>query len=162
MQEYDQKVNELMLDIFDKILVTEERALSKGYFKDLSVAEMHTLESIGLYDCKTMSETASTLGVTTGTLTVAVDRLVRKGYVKRKRDDKDRRVVRVQLTRQGKLAYRMHHKFHTLLVDRLVEPLDNAQKAIFLSTLQSISDFVNEQSRKYNELDKAKEEKING
>lgn len=143
-----------MLDIFDKILVTEEKALSKGYFKDLSVAEMHTLESIGLYDSKTMSETAADLGVTTGTLTVAVDRLVRKGYVKRRRDEHDRRVVRVQLTRQGKLAYRMHHKFHTLLVDRLVEPLDEAQRELFLSTLQSISDFVNEQSRKYNELDK--------
>jgi len=154
MQDYDQKVNDLMLDIFDKILVTEEKALSKGYFKDLSVAEMHTLESIGLYDSKTMSETAADLGVTTGTLTVAVDRLVRKGYVKRQRDEHDRRVVRVQLTRQGKLAYRMHHKFHTLLVDRLVEPLDEAQRELFLSTLQSISDFVNEQSRKYNELDK--------
>lgn len=154
MQDYDQKVNDLMLDIFDKILVTEEKALSKGYFKDLSVAEMHTLESIGLYDTKTMSETAASLGVTTGTLTVAVDRLVRKGYIKRRRDDHDRRVVRVQLTRQGKLAYRMHHKFHTLLVDRLVEPLDEAQRELFLKTLQSISDFVNEQSRKYNELGK--------
>lgn len=151
MQEYDQRVNDLMLDIFDKILVTEELALSKGYFKDLSVAEMHTLESIGLYDSKTMSETAAALGVTTGTLTVAVDRLVRKNYVQRRRDDHDRRVVRVQLTRQGKLAYRMHHKFHTLLVDRLIEPLDENQREIFLSTLQSISDFVNEQSRKYNE-----------
>jgi DNA-binding MarR family transcriptional regulator len=140
-----------MLDIFDKILVTEELALSKGYFKDLSVAEMHTLESIGLYEAKTMSETAAALGVTTGTLTVAVDRLVRKNYVQRRRDDHDRRVVRVQLTRQGKLAYRMHHKFHTLLVDRLIEPLDENQREIFLSTLQSISDFVNEQSRKYNE-----------
>ncbi|MDD2373879.1 MAG: hypothetical protein PWP10_2465 [Clostridiales bacterium] len=151
MQEYDQRVNDLMLDIFDKILVTEELALSKGYFKDLSVAEMHTLESIGLYESKTMSETAAALGVTTGTLTVAVDRLVRKNYVQRRRDDHDRRVVRVQLTRQGKLAYRMHHKFHTLLVDRLIEPLDENQREIFLSTLQSISDFVNEQSRKYNE-----------
>jgi DNA-binding MarR family transcriptional regulator len=151
MQEYDQRVNDLMLDIFDKILVTEELALSKGYFKDLSVAEMHTLESIGLYEAKTMSETAAALGVTTGTLTVAVDRLVRKNYVQRRRDDHDRRVVRVQLTRQGKLAYRMHHKFHTLLVDRLIEPLDENQREIFLSTLQSISDFVNEQSRKYNE-----------
>ena len=151
MQEYDQRVNDLMLDIFDKILVTEELALSKGYFKDLSVAEMHTLESIGLYESKTMSETAAALGVTTGTLTVAVDRLVRKNYVQRRRDDHDRRVVRVQVTRQGKLAYRMHHKFHTLLVDRLIEPLDENQREIFLSTLQSISDFVNEQSRKYNE-----------
>lgn len=156
MHDYDQKVNDLMLDIFDKILVTEERALSKGYFKDLSVAEMHTLESIGLYEEKTMSETAATLGVTTGTLTVAVDRLVRKGYVERHRDEHDRRVVRVHLTRQGKLAYRLHHKFHTLLVDRLITPLDDVQRDVLLRTLQGISDFVNEQSRKYNELDQAR------
>ena len=36
MNEYDSIVNELLLDIFDKILVTEEKALSKGNFSDLS------------------------------------------------------------------------------------------------------------------------------
>jgi len=107
MDEYEKRVNQLMLDIFDRILVTEEKALSKGYFHDLSVAEMHTLEGIGLYSSRTMSETAATLEVTTGTLTVAIDRLVRKGYVERHRDLIDRRVVRIQLTKRGKLAYRM-------------------------------------------------------
>ena len=150
MNEYDKKINQLMLEIFDHILVTEEKALSKGNFSDLSVAEMHTLEGIGLYGTRTMSETAATLEVTTGTLTVAVDRLVRKGYVERHRDLVDRRVVRVKLTKKGKLAFRMHNKFHTLLVDRLVSPLNEEQRQVLLDTLSGISGFVGEQYRRYN------------
>jgi DNA-binding MarR family transcriptional regulator len=149
MNEYETKIHLFLLDIFDKILVTEEKALSKGSFRDLSVAEMHTLEGIGLYGSRTMSETAATLGITTGTLTVAIDRLVRKGYVERKRDASDRRVVRIELTRKGKLAYRMHNKFHTLLVDRLTSPLDQDQQQVLLDTLQGIDVFITEQYRRY-------------
>lgn len=149
MNDYEKQVNQVMLDIFDRILVTEEKALSRGYFHDLSVAEMHTLEGIGLYSSRTMSETAATLEVTTGTLTVAIDRLVRKGYVERHRDLHDRRVVRIQLTRKGKLAYRMHNKYHTLLVDRIVSPLDEDQRQVLLNTLTGIYDFVSSQYRRY-------------
>lgn len=149
MNNYEKTINQLMLEIFDRILVTEEKALSKGNFSDLSIAEMHTLEGIGLYDSRTMSETASILKITTGTLTVAVDRLVRKGYVVRKRDPNDRRVVRVQLTKKGKLAFRMHTKFHTLLVERITNPLDENQKQILLETLQHIAGFVGEQYQRY-------------
>ncbi len=151
MNAYQQQVNRLMLEIFNRILVTEEKALSQGKFSDLSVAEMHTLEGIGLYNSRTMSETAAILEITTGTLTVAIDRLVRKGYVLRQRDTADRRVVRIQLTKKGKLAFRMHHKFHTLLIDRLTEPLDDEQKQILLSTLTGIANFVGEQYRRYTE-----------
>ncbi|HBP37777.1 MAG TPA: MarR family transcriptional regulator [Clostridiales bacterium] len=129
--------------------MTEEKALNKGYFHDLSVAEMHTLEGIGLYGNRTMSETAATLGITTGTLTVAIDRLVRKGYVERQRDSADRRVVRIALTKKGKLAYRMHNKFHTLLVDRLTSPLDEKQRQVLLDTLLGISGFISAQYRRY-------------
>jgi DNA-binding MarR family transcriptional regulator len=149
MNEFENKVHLLLMDIFDKILVTEEKALSKGYFRDLSVAEMHTLEGIGLYASRTMSETAATLGITTGTLTVAIDRLVRKGYVERKRDPGDRRVVRIELTRKGKLAYRMHNKFHTLLVDRLTGPLDGQHKQVLVDTLVGIDSFITSQYQRY-------------
>lgn len=149
MNEFDQQINHLLLDIFDKILVTEEKALRRGNFSDISVAEMHTLESIGPYDKPTMSETAAKIGVTTGTLTVAIDRLVRKGYVERHRDTVDRRVVRVALTRQGKLAFRMHNKFHKLLVDRLVTPLQGPERDLLLKTLKAIDGIVSEQYERY-------------
>lgn len=149
MNPYEERIHALMTDIFDRILVTEQKALHKGIFHDLSLSEMHALEAIGLYDRPMMSETAAKLRVTTGTLTVAVNRLVRKGYVDRQRDETDRRIVRIQLTRKGKLACRMHHKFHTLLVDRLVSPLDEDGRAVLLSTLGEIARFVEEQYDRY-------------
>jgi len=149
MNDYEKKINDLLLDIYDKILVTEEKALSRGIFKDISVAEMHTLEGIGLYGNRTMSETAATLGITTGTLTVAIDRLVRKGYVVRRRDTEDRRVVRIELTKKGKLAYRMHNKFHNLLVDRLISPLDEPQRDVLMQTLACIAEFITDQYQRY-------------
>ena len=138
-----------LLRIFDNVLLTEEKALSKGYFSDLSIAELHTIEAIGPYEARAMSETANRLGITTGTLTVAIDRLVRKGYVERNRDTKDRRVVRIHLTRRGKLAFRMHSKFHTLLVKRIMDPLDSEKQEILAEMVMNIDRFISEQYRKY-------------
>lgn len=143
---------ESLLHIFDNVLITEEKALSKGYFADLSIAELHTLDAIGPYEARAMSETASRLGITTGTLTVAVDRLVKKGYVDRNRDTKDRRVVRVHLTRRGKLAFRMHTKFHALLVRRIMEPLNSEQQEILTKMIRNIDQYVSEQYHKYSDV----------
>jgi DNA-binding MarR family transcriptional regulator len=96
-----------------------------------------------------MSETAARLGVTTGTLTVAVDRLVRKGYVTRERDQTDRRIVRVMLTKKGKLAYRIHSRFHHLLVERITHGLDEKRREILLDMLENIDGFIREQVRRY-------------
>lgn len=149
MNDYDNRINELLVKIFDKIIVTEQKALQVGRFGDLSIAEMHTLEGIGLYESRTMTETATLLNVTTGTLTVAIDRLVRKGYVDRQRDSDDKRIVRIKLTKKGKLAYRLHLKFHTLLVDRITQPLTEEEKNILIRVLTNVASFVDEQDKKY-------------
>lgn len=166
MNDYDSRVNELLVRIFDKIIVTEQKALQVGSFGDLSIAEMHTLEGIGLYESKTMTETANELNVTTGTLTVAIDRLVRKGYVDRQRDTQDKRIVRIKLTKKGKLAYRLHLKFHTLLVDRITGPLAENERNLLVKVLTSVATFVDEQDQKYlentlkaQELEKRKKNK---
>jgi len=147
-----------LLRIFDNVLLTEEKALSKGYFSNLSIAELHTLEAIGPYEARAMSETAARLGITTGTLTVAIDRLVRKGYVERYRDSKDRRVVRICLTRQGKLAYRMHAKFHKLLVKRIMDPLSEEDRNRMARLVREVDQFIKEQYEKYSDEERARNE----
>jgi len=149
MNDYESRVSELLVRIFDEILITEQKALQVGNFGELSVVEMHTLEGIGLYDARTMTETATQLSVTTGTLTVAIDKLVRKGYVDRQRDDQDKRIVRIRLTRKGKLAYRLHLKFHTLLVDRIMDPLADNERNLLIKVLSSVALFIDEQDEKY-------------
>ena len=54
-------LNHLMVDIFNDILTIEETSLKKGMFSDLSVKEMHTIEAIGMYHPRTMSEVAQDL-----------------------------------------------------------------------------------------------------
>ena len=156
MDAIEQDFAESLLHIFDNVLLTEEMALSKGYFSDLSIAELHTLNAIGPYEARTMTETANILGITVGTLTVSVDRLVKKEYVERQRDTKDRRIVRISLTRQGKLAYRMHSKFHRVLVKRIMDPLSEEERKILTRTIAEIDAFVEEQYTKYSNGDQYK------
>ena len=51
------------------------------------------LKQSAMYCELTTTEVANTLNVTVGTLTVAVNALVKKGYVERLKDTKDRRIV---------------------------------------------------------------------
>ena len=50
-----------LVRIFENVLLAEEKSIQKGYFSDLSIAEMHTLDAIGPYEARTMSETAQDL-----------------------------------------------------------------------------------------------------
>lgn len=149
MTEYNAKILDLLLKIYEKILLTEEEALLKGHFSDLSKTEMHTLATIGPYEQRSMGETAGKLNITTGTLTVAIDRLVKKGYVNRERAETDRRVVLLSLTRKGKIAYRLFWKFHTLLVNGMVSDLDRDERKQLLDALMNIDYYIDDQYDKY-------------
>ena len=149
MNDREQKMADSLVSIFEKVLVAEEKSLQKDYFKNLSLAEMHALDAIGPYESRTMTETAQILDITVGTLTVAVDRLVKKGYVERCRDEKDRRVVRISLTREGKLAARMHGKFHKVLAKHILEPYDEQEQDMLLGLVTDVEDYLNTQVARY-------------
>ncbi|HQD49540.1 MAG TPA: MarR family transcriptional regulator [Defluviitaleaceae bacterium] len=135
-------LNNLMVDIFNDILTIEETALKKGSFSDLSVKEMHTIEAMGMYQPRTMTEVAQDLKITVGTLTTAINRLVKKGYVERNRIEDDRRIVQVQLTKKGKLAYRIHEKFHTDMINAMIDGLKEEEEDILVKALSQLSKFL--------------------
>lgn len=140
-------LNELLVDIFNDILTIEQRALSEGEFKDLSITEIHTIEAIGMYEARSMSEVAKDLKITVGTLTTAINNLVKKDYVERKRVEEDRRVVLIQLTKRGKLAYRIHDKFHKDMVRATIEDLGEQEEQVLVKSLEKLNVFF---KSKYN------------
>lgn len=146
-----------LVSIFEKVLLAEEKSVQKGYFNNLSLAEMHTLDAIGPYDSKTMTQTAQILGITVGTLTVSVDRLVKKGFVERHRDETDKRVVRISLTRDGKLAARMHGKFHKVLAKHILEPYDEKEQDMLLGLVEEVNDYLSTQVARYDNDDKLRQ-----
>lgn len=144
-------LNELLVDTFNDILAIEQQALQSGIFKDLSVTEIHTIAAIGMYKSRTMSQVAIDLDITVGTLTTAINNLVKKGYVERNRSDKDRRIVEVKLTKRGKLAYRVHEKFHSDMIKATIEGITKEEEKILISSLDKLNNFFKE---KYNLKDK--------
>lgn len=147
MEETLAVINELLVEVFNDILVIEENALKSGQFNDVSVTEVHTIEEIGMYEPKSMSEIAKKLNITVGTLTVAVNNLVKKGYCERYRSDNDRRVVKVGLTKKGRLLYRVHEKFHADMVKTAIADLSPEEDLALRKSLSKLSVFLKE---KYN------------
>ena len=137
-------INELLVELFNDVLQIEEQSLKDGPISDLSITEIHTLEAIGMYDQKSMSEVAQNLKITVGTLTTAINKLIKKEYVERKRIEEDRRVVLIKLTKKGKLAYRLHDKFHKDMVNTAVDGLNDKEEEVLIHSLTKINKFFKE------------------
>lgn len=142
-------LNELMMGIFNEVLSLEEKALKYYKVKDLSVTEMHVVEVVGPEGSRTMSEVATGLGITIGTLSTTVNRLVTKGYLKRHRPDDDRRIVKIQLTRKGRIVYRLHAKFHIKVIDQMMKGLSLDEEKVMVKVLENVNGFFKKMSKKY-------------
>ena len=136
-----QTVNEILVRLFANVLDIEEKCLKTGEFSDLSINEMHVIDNIGINREKTMSDTARDLRITSGTLTTAVDNLIKKGYVVRERSVEDRRVVKIRLTEKGTAAYFAHENFHKDLVLSALQKLNKEEEELLIKVLSNIDVF---------------------
>ncbi|MCM1569656.1 MAG: MarR family transcriptional regulator [Roseburia sp.] len=134
-------LNEVLVKLFRNITTIEERAIKSGQYRELTVNDMHVIDAIDIREPKNMSSVARALSVTTGTLTISVNGLVKKGYVERKRSEEDRRVVLVSLTEKGRKAYAQHQKFHQQMVGAVVEGLTAREQEILEKALQNLLNF---------------------
>lgn len=99
------------------------------------------IEAIGVNEPKTMTTVAKLMGVTTGTLTKAMDGLTRKGYVIRERSTQDKRVVWVYLTDTGKAAYKHHEEFHHEMIAQIKSQLTEQETPILIYALAKLADY---------------------
>ena len=77
--EHYKMLNDILVNLFNEILGIEEKALTSSEFRDISVNDMHILEAVGTEEPRSMSSVAKSLSVTVGTLTIAMNNLVKKG-----------------------------------------------------------------------------------
>ena len=108
----NETLNEVLVKLFRDINTIEEKAIRTEEYRDVTANDMHVIEAIGTGEPKNMTTVAKLLSVTTGTLTISMNSLVKKGYVQRIRSEEDRRVVLVSLTEKGKRAFAHHKRFH--------------------------------------------------
>ena len=116
------ELNRFLVEVFDEILKTEEESLA-GSFSDLSLRELHLIEEVCRAEDEARDNRATAIAaaqrVTAGTLTTAVSLLERKGYLERRRDERDRRAVRIWPTEKARAADQVHAAFHREMVSLL-------------------------------------------
>ncbi len=131
----------ILVKLFHDIMDIEQKAIITEPFKDITNNDMHIIAAIGMGTPKNMSSIAKQLRVTTGTLTISMNSLVKKGYVKRERSEQDRRVVYIMLTAKGKLAYKQHENFHKQMTEALVKGLTPEDTELLVRALTNLKDF---------------------
>lgn len=139
MDSYSQ-LNEVLVHLFNHTLKIEEESLIRDEFKDISMNDMHIIEAVGDGEPKNMSSIARLVGVTVGTLTIAMNNLVKKGYVIRTRSEKDRRVVLISLDEKGQRAYKRHEQFHLEMVRAMRQGLDEEQCQVLTQAMRNLRD----------------------
>ena len=120
MEKVIREINSILVNIFNLIEKLEEESIQGSSFQNVSITEVHTLEAIGGGRPRTMTHVANILGISVSTLTTAVGKLVKKGYVVRSRDEEDGRIVRIALTEEGRKILESHQAFHREMVGQAV------------------------------------------
>jgi len=124
-----------IVEFYEK-LSSWEHEVVRG--SELTPGQMHAIEIIGHEKSLRMKELAEKLGVTTGTLTVTVDKLERKGLIERRRHETDRRSYRVELTEAGEKHFASHHEYHLKLTEEIVGGLTPEEMKCFGHVLEKV------------------------
>jgi DNA-binding MarR family transcriptional regulator len=135
------KLNELLVNLFFRVMDTEEKAVITDEYKDITNNDMHIIEAIGINEPRSMSVIAKQLGVTVGTLSVNMNSLEKKDYILRERSSEDKRVVHVTLTEKGRKAFFHHRDFHRAMIRSAVNGLNEEEMTVLINCLQKLSDF---------------------
>ena len=142
------ELNTLLVDTFDSVLRVEEKRLKHVGGGNLSIAEFHTLECIGdgQDNRRTVGEIAEALDVTVPTVTVCVNKLVKKGYVTKTRSEKDARVAIIELTREGRKMNRLHRYFHEQMLLTVKDEFTDEEMEILIRCLRKLNGFFEEKT----------------
>ena len=108
----------------------------------LTTAQTHAIEIVGHAGSIKMKDLARKIGVTTGTLTVAVDRLEKKGLMVRKPHETDRRSYLIELTSQGRDCFKEHHQFHIRMTQEIVSELTAEEQVQFARLIEKVLNHI--------------------
>ncbi len=133
-------LNEVLVRLFRDINTLEERAIRTEEYRDVTSNDMHVMEAIGPEGAKNMTSVARELEVTTGTLTISVNSLVKKGYVNRTR------VVLISLSEKGQKAYLHHRRFHEEMIEAVLKELTGEEQQALEKALSKLTRFFREVS----------------
>jgi DNA-binding MarR family transcriptional regulator len=105
----------------------------------LSLPQYMVLEAINyIGNPCTPSEVADFMDRNANNITLLTDRMEKNGLVTRVRDLKDRRAIRLSMTKKGRTAYKRASKPHKKLLKEMIPTLDNEEIQELIRLLSKI------------------------
>ncbi|MGC9471398.1 MAG: MarR family winged helix-turn-helix transcriptional regulator [Bacteroidales bacterium] len=134
MEHLDQAITYLS-DLLESVL---EETITQADFKDLTRPQLRFMRIMIRLHNPTVSVLARELKITKPTVTVLVDKLVKKGYVKKVPSEKDRRVVYLVIDRKGKKIEKLRRVAHKKMAREISSGLNETETAILTELLRKI------------------------
>lgn len=143
MNQFEVALNSILVEAFHNILSVEENFLKKNKRVNTTIREMHLLEYVreGKENGKTVSEIAQHLKIAKPSVTVMVNKLVKKGFLVKRGSEADGRVVHVILTRAGRVVETYHHMYHVNMVRELAKEFNEEEKDVLIRAIGRLNEY---------------------
>ena len=119
---------------FERITNTQLRNFCAG----VTLAQCLVLLEVDVEERLAVGQLASRLRLDNSTLSRTIDGLVRKGILDRSRDDQDRRVVWVRLTRAGEAVCKAIHEQNDAICRGVFERIPSAKRATVVRNFETL------------------------
>ena len=132
MDIFETELNKLLVDTYRSIERIEESAIKNSKTIDLSISEMHLLDETAKHECGiTIGNIAKAFNITLPSVTIAISKLEKKGYVEKVKRDGDGRKVYVKLTRLGEKTGAAHRFFHEQMVRNISQIFSQSEGSCY-------------------------------
>lgn len=109
--------------------------------------ELRIVEILGKNGPMMMTEIAERATLSVSTITSVMDNLVSKQIVQRERCEEDRRVVRVELTSEGKKVFQQVVDTHMRMVHGMLSSLNKTEQDMFISLFRKIAEKIESEKK---------------
>lgn len=137
-------VGEMFIELINKYNIIESKKHIYKNVEDLTIIEINTILAIGYDTMKSMSQIANHLGVTFGTPTVTIDRLIKKGFVQRIRSEEDRRQVFIKLSEKGQKIYNTIDKIKNEVIEKIFGVLSSEERELLIAMVSKLNNKLDE------------------
>ncbi|MGB4415411.1 MAG: MarR family transcriptional regulator [Paludibacter sp.] len=123
-------------DLVEKVL---SETFNSYNIEDLTQQQFHYLQVISRLHNPTITELSKELKLTKPTVTVLVDKLESKGYVRREPSDSDKRVAHLHIDEKGKIIEQLRMVAYKRMEERISSELNETEIVILTKILKKLA-----------------------
>ena len=117
----------------------ESKAFEQEGFSDITMNQMHYLETIPKLGNPTSGDLADALSVTRPSVSAIIKKLIDNGYLTKSKSNSDGRVYFLHLTDKGIRFNELHREVHQILARRITENLNKDEIEVLADILGKLT-----------------------